>query len=76
MSDSVLDLAKRGQSLAPDEREKLVELLLTSLVEPAAPEIEVAWEREIEQRVAAYQRGEMPTHDLDEVLAEARRIAP
>ena len=76
MSDPVLELAQRGQSLAPDERERLVELLLKSLVEPAAPEIEAAWDREIERRVAAYKRGEVETHDLEEVLAEARRIAP
>ena len=76
MSDPVLELARRGQSLAPNERERLVELLLKSLVESASPDIKEAWDREIELRVAAYQRGEVETYALDDVLAEARRIAP
>lgn len=76
MSDPVLELAQRGQSLAPNERERLVELLLKSLVESASPDIKDAWDREIESRVAAYQRGEVETYPLDDVLATARRIAP
>ena len=76
MSDPVLELAQRGQSLAPNERERLVGLLLKSLVETASPDIQDAWDREIESRVAAYQRGEIETYALDDVLAEARRIAP
>lgn len=76
MSDPVLELAQRGQSLAPNERERLVELLLKSLVESASPDIKDAWDREIESRVAAYQRGEVETYPLDDVLATAQRIAP
>lgn len=76
MSDIVLDLAQRGQSLAPHERERLVELLLKSLVETTAPDIDEAWDREIALRVAAHQRGEIETHPLEDVLAQARRIAP
>ena len=76
MSDPVLELAQRGQSLAPNERERLVELLLKSLVESASPDIKDAWDREIESRVAAYQRGEVETYPLDDVLAAAQRIAP
>ncbi len=76
MPDPVLDLAERGRSLAPQERERLVELLLETLVEPAAPEIEEAWDREIERRVVAHKRGEIELFDLEDVLAEARRIAP
>lgn len=76
MPDPVLDLAERGRSLAPQERERLVELLLETLVEPAAPEVEEAWNKEIERRVAAHKRDEVETFDLEDVLAEARRIAP
>ena len=75
MSDPVLELAQRGQSLAPNERERLVELLLKSLVETASPDIQDAWDREIESRVAAYQSGKITTHALDDVLADAQRIA-
>ncbi len=73
MSDSVSELAERGQRLTPHERERLIELLLKSLVEPPVPEIEAAWDREIERRIAAWRRGEMETYDLEEVLEEARR---
>jgi putative addiction module component (TIGR02574 family) len=76
MSDPVLELAQRGQSLAPNERERLVELLLKSLVETASPDIQDAWDHEIESRVAAYQSGKIETYALDDVLADARRIAP
>ena len=76
MTESVLDLAVRGRSLTPEDRERLVELLLETLVEPAAPEVEAAWNREIERRVAAYKNGEVETYDLDDVLADAKRIAP
>lgn len=76
MSDPVLELAERGTSLAPQERERLVELLLQSLVEPATPEVEAAWNQEIDRRVAAHRNGEVKTFELEEVLAEARRIAP
>lgn len=76
MTESVLDLAVRGRLLTPEDRERLVELLLERLVEPAAPEFEEAWNREIERRVAAYKSGEIETYDLDDVLADAKRIAP
>ena len=32
--------------------------------------------REIETRVAAYHRGEMETYALEDVVAQAKRIAP
>lgn len=37
-------------------------------------EIQAAWDREIEARVAAYERGESKTYPADEVFAEARRL--
>jgi putative addiction module component (TIGR02574 family) len=76
MSDIVLDLAQRGQSLAPHERERLVELLLKSLVETTSPDIDDAWDREIASRIAAHQRGEIETYPLEDVIAQARQIAP
>lgn len=76
MPDLVAELAERGRSLAPEERSRLVELLLESLHEPPLSEIEAAWEREIESRVAAFERGEVETFAAEDVFAEARRIAP
>ncbi len=76
MSDIVADLAERGRSLAPEDRSRLVELLLESLHEAPTAEIDAAWSAEIVRRVAAYERGEVETYAAEDVFAEARRIAP
>jgi putative addiction module component (TIGR02574 family) len=76
MADIVAELADRGRSLAPDDRSRLVELLLESLHEPPLSDIEAAWDAEIVRRVQAYKRGEVATYAAEEVFAEARRIAP
>jgi putative addiction module component (TIGR02574 family) len=76
MPDLVSELAQRGYSLPVDERSRLVEMFLESMHEPSLSEIEEAWDREIERRVAAYNRGEIQTLSAEEVFAEAQRIAP
>ena len=76
MTDLVAELAERGRSLALEDRSRLVELLLDSLHEPPLAEIEAAWDKEIERRIAAYERGEVETFAAEDVFAEARRIAP
>ena len=76
MSDLVSELAERGRVLAVEDRSRLVELLLETLHEPPLSVIEAAWDKEIERRVAAYQRSELETFSAEEVFAEARRIAP
>ena len=58
MTDLVAELAERGRSLALEDRSRLVELLLDTLHEPPLAEIEAAWDKEIERRIAAYERGE------------------
>ena len=75
MADQVTELADRGNALAPDDRSRLVDLLLESLHEPAIAEIEAAWEVEIERRLAEYDRGEVEAIDAEEVFAKARSIA-
>jgi putative addiction module component (TIGR02574 family) len=76
MHDIVAELADRGRSLAPEERSRLVELLLESLHEPPLSDIAAAWDAEIVRRVDAYERGEVETFSAEGVFAEARRIAP
>ena len=75
MPDQVTELVKRGRALAPDDRERLVDQLLESLNEPAATELNAAWEAEIEKRLAEYDRGEVTAIDAEAVFAKARRIA-
>lgn len=75
MPDQVSELVKRGRALAPEDRERLVDQLLESLNEPAAAELNAAWETEIERRLAEYDGGAVQAVDAAEVFAKARRIA-
>jgi putative addiction module component (TIGR02574 family) len=75
MPDLVSQLASQACSLPAEDRSRLVELLLDSLHEPPIADIEAAWEKEIERRVAAHARGEVETFAAEDVFAEARRIA-
>jgi putative addiction module component (TIGR02574 family) len=56
----------------PEERAHLAEVLLESLRGSPLSEIETEWEREIEKRVAAFERGELQTYPAEDVFAEAR----
>lgn len=75
MSDALEELERQARSLSADERARLADMLLESLQDAPLTEIEAAWDREIEERVAAYDRGELQTHSAEEVFAEARRLA-
>ena len=56
MTHLVAEPAERGRSLAPENRSRLVELLLETPHEPPLAEIEAAWDKEIECRIAANER--------------------
>ena len=75
MTDQVAELAEQGKSLAPEDRSRLVDLLLVSLHEDPLVQIETAWDEEAERRLAAYDRGEVHAIDGEEVLAKARTLA-
>ena len=75
MPDALEELQTQARSLSPEERAKLADFLLDSLRGAPLAEIEQAWEREIEERVAASERGELPTFSAESVFAEARRLA-
>jgi len=75
MSDTLKELEAQARSLSPEERARLAEMLLESLREAPLAEIEKAWEVEIAERAAAYDRGELPTFSAVDVFAEARRLA-
>jgi len=75
MAVTLVQLAQQAQTLSPQERARLVEVLLESLRDTEVAEIEADWEREIADRVAAYERGEIETLAAEEVFAEARRRA-
>mgnify|MGYP001602212558 FL=1 len=74
MAISLAEIEHQARMLSPDERARLVEVLLESLQDTSLPGIEAEWHREIEARVAAYDRGEIPTYPSEDVFAEAKRI--
>ena len=76
MPDRVEEIAAQGRTLPPEERLRLMDLLLESLEEAATPSIEKAWEAEIERRVLAHERGEGELYDVEAVMAEAKKLAP
>ena len=67
MNDASRELSALATRLSPPERLKLVEQLLDSLDAPD-PEMDRAWTAEVEERLAAYRRGEMGAIPLGEVL--------
>ena len=68
------EVEHQARLLSPYERARLAEVLLESLRDDALREIETAWQHEIEERVAAYDRGEVKTYSAKDVFAEAKRI--
>ena len=75
MRDQVFELAERGKALTPEDRSRLIDMLLESLHEEPLAEVETAWDEEVERRLAAYDRGEIQAIEGEEVLAKARRLA-
>jgi putative addiction module component (TIGR02574 family) len=74
MAVSLWDLEQQARSLSADDRARLAEVLLESLQGSHLSDVEAAWNREIEERVAAYDRGELQSFPAEEVFAEAKRI--
>ena len=75
MSALLIELEQQASTLSPDERAYLAEVLLESLRDTSLADVEMVWEREIERRVAAFDKGESQTYSAEEVFAEARRAA-
>lgn len=73
MGSSLKQVEEQALGLNAEERAKLAEAMLESLNAPIA-EVEEAWAREIEQRVAAYGRGDIQSHAAEDVFAEAKRL--
>jgi Putative addiction module component len=74
MPDPVAELVERGKSLSPEDRARLVDLLLETLEGASTPGVEAAWRTELRSRISAYERGEAVLYDADEVIAEATRL--
>ena len=74
MAASFKEVEQQAQALTAEDRAKLAETLIESLHTPLS-EIEMAWAQEVEERVAAFDRGETQAYAAEDVFAEARRLA-
>ena len=75
MENQLAELAERSKALSPEDRSRLVDMLLESLDQAPLAEVETAWDEEAERRIAAYDRGEVPAIDGELVLAKAHALA-
>ena len=69
MSASLKQIEEQARALSAEERAKLAESMLESLHAPVS-EVEAAWAEEIERRVAAFDRGEIPSYPAEGVFKE------
>ena len=74
MPPSVEELATQAICLSPADRARLSDLLLASLPDGADPEVDAAWEQEIQRRGIAVESGSARLIPAAEVHAEARKI--
>lgn len=73
MSASLKQIEEQARALSAEDRARLAESMLESLHVPVS-EVEAAWAEEIERRVAAFDRGEIPSYSAEDVFGEARRL--
>jgi putative addiction module component (TIGR02574 family) len=59
MTTQAQQLLEKAVGLPPIERAELVEGILCSFDFPSRADIDVAWAREVEDRIDAYERGEI-----------------
>ena len=69
-NDAKASLLEQAKKLSPEAHSALIDAL-HDISAPTDPAWEAAWIQECEDRIAAIDRGEMPTHDFDEVIAQA-----
>lgn len=71
-SDSVAELMERAKALPPVERARLAEAIVASLHAEPDPEVEAAWDEEIQCRVAEIDAGTAVLVDGEEAFARIR----
>lgn len=74
MSALLDELSKKAQALAVEERAQLAQELLESVERELDPDVQAAWEAEIADRIAKYERGEAKLVPAEEVFAAARLL--
>ena len=74
MPTTVEALATQAIGLSIEDRARLADLLLASLPEGEDPEVDAAWEQEIQRRVDAVESGTARLISAAEVHVQARKI--
>ena len=64
---------EQALDLSPMDRAELVEKLLESFEFPSRNDIDVAWAKEVEDRIETYDRGEIKSVPAREVFNEINR---
>lgn len=73
MTDQSRRILTEAMALPPMDRAELVEQLLASFDVPARAEIDAAWSTEAEDRLRAYERGDMETLPAETVFRRIQR---
>lgn len=72
MSDLVIELSRKAQSLGPEDRARLAQLLLDSIHPAADPSIDEAWDRELLKRIDEIERGVANLVPAEEAFRQVR----
>ena len=70
MSDRGTEILNEALSLPPTERAEIAERLLSSLDIPDRQRIDALWAREAEDRLDAYERGEIKAIPAEHVFVQ------
>jgi len=73
MSSSSKQILREALGLSPEDRAEIVERLLASFQTPPDPLLDDLWAREAEDRLDAYDRGELGAVPAEEVFARIER---
>ena len=72
MSALLDELEKQSRLLTAQEKATLARILIEGLDPSQDSDVEQVWVAEAQRRYQAYLRGEIETHDGDEVMTRAR----
>jgi putative addiction module component (TIGR02574 family) len=73
MSANSEQVLREALALAPQERAELVEQLLATFQSPPDPHLDELWAREAEDRLDAYERGDLKAVPAEEVFDRIRQ---
>ena len=69
MSTNAEKIIQEALNLPPQERAAVLERLLETFHQPPDPELDRLWAQEAEDRIDAYERGELESVPAEEVFA-------